>query len=199
MSKLIVCLGYRLEPNDSISPVLINRLLDVVSQYNDNEDFTLLLMGSSLYGDSRKEKISEASVMEKYLRDNFKEKLKGAKMIIEETTASTVEQLCYLKEFIEKEKLDFSNLVIVSSEFFGDRVRLYAEYVFGTIDGIIFIDSIVPAEIREKFQKAEEFKLKEGKKWLMRHEKGNSRRILKEQIEFQNKVIGGETKQPPIS
>jgi hypothetical protein len=147
----------------------------------------------------RENKISEASAMKKYLEENFSGELKGIEVITEEGTSSTVEQLCYLKEFIEKEKLNFPDLIIISSEFFSERVKLYAEYVFGTIDGIIFISSAVPAEIKEKFEKAEEFKLKEGRDWLAGHKKGDDKAILKEQKEFQSGVIKGEIKQPPIS
>ena len=199
MSKLIVCLGYRLELDNSISLVLKNRLLDAIRLCKNNENPVLLLMGSSLYGDMRENKISEASAMKKYLEENFKEELEDIRILTEETTLSTVEQLCYLKDFVEKKKINLSDLVVVSSEFFGDRVKLYAEYVFGKIDGIIFIDSLVPAEIREKFQKAEEYKFKEGVVWLRGHKKGDDKEILKEQKEFQSKVVKGEIKQPPIS
>lgn len=127
MPKLIMCLGYHLEPDNSVHPVLKNRLLDAANFCKSNKNSTLLLMGSSPYGDLRKDKISEASAMKKYLEENFSEELGGTKIITKETTASTVEQLCYLKEFIAKEKLNISDLVVVSSEFFSDRVKLYAE------------------------------------------------------------------------
>ena len=199
MSKLIVCLGYRLGLDNSVPRVLKNRLLDAVNFCKNNNNSILLLMGSSPYGDLRKDKISEASAMKKYLQENFSEKLGGTKIITEETTVSAMEQLCYLKEFIEKEKFNLSDLVIVSSEFFSDRIKLYLEYVFGSIDGIVFIDSLVPVEIKEEFKKAEEYKLSEGIKWLNGHKKGDHQTILKKQREFQNKVIKGEIKQPPIS
>lgn len=199
MSKLIVCLGYHLEKNNSIPPVLKNRLLDAVNFCKSNKNSILLLMGSSPYGDLRKDKISEASAMKKYLKENFSEEIRSAKIITEETTASTVEQLCYLKEFIAKEKLNLSDLVIVSSEFFSDRVKLYAEYILGSIDGIVFIDSLVPAEIKEKFQEVEDYELKEGINWLNIYKKGDDQAILRAQREFQSGVVRGEIKQPPIS
>ncbi|KKQ03878.1 MAG: hypothetical protein US12_C0013G0016 [Parcubacteria group bacterium GW2011_GWA2_36_24] len=199
MSKLIVCLGYHLQLDNSIHPVLKNRLADTANLCSKYKDSMLLLMGSSLYGNLKENKISEASAMKEYLEKNFSAELKNTKIITEETTTSTIEQLCYLKEFIKKGKSNLSDIIIVTSEFFSERVKLYAEYVFGTIDGIIFIDSLVPTEIKEKFKKAEEFKLKEGIHWLEGHKKGDDEGILKEQKEFQSEVIKGEIKQPPIS
>jgi hypothetical protein len=199
MQKLIVCLGYRLRPDNSISPVLQNRLLDVVKLCSSNNVSTLLLMGSSSYGSLKMDKISEAVAMKEFLEKNFSVELAGIKIITEETTKSTVEQMCLLKNFIKKEGLQYSDLIVVSSKFFSDRVKLYAEYVFGTIDGIVFIDSAVSPEMEEEFRKAEEFKLREGKNWLKHHKKGDDRTILKEQRTFQSKVIGGEIGQPPIS
>ena len=199
MPKLIVCLGNRLNPHNSLSPVLINRLLDAVNLCRKNVNPVLLLMGSFPYGDLRKDKISEASAMKRYLEENFKEELKETKIITEETTQSTVEQLCYLKKFIQKEGFNFSDLIIISSEFFSDRVKLYTEYIFGTIDGIIFINSIVPMDMLGKFREAEEFKIKEGQDWLKGQRKGDDETILIEQKKFQDGVIKGEIPQPPIS
>jgi len=199
MPKLIVCLGYHLQLDNSIHPVLKNRLLDAVALCGKNKGSTLLLMGSSPYGDFRKDEISEASAMKEYLEKNFSDKLKGIKILTEGTTRSAVEQLCCLKKFIEKEKLNFSDLVIISSKFFSDRVKLYAEYVFGSVSGIIFVGSRIPPEIADEFKRAEKFKLKEGIKWLKGYKKGDDRVILREQKEFQNKVVKGEIKQPPIS
>lgn len=199
MSKLIVCLGYHLRPDNSVHPVLENRLLDSVELCGKNANSILLLMGSSPYGNSKGNKISEALAMKKYLEEKFNKELKGTRIITEKTTASTVEQLCFLKKFLEEEKINLSDLVIVSSEFFSDRVKLYAEYIFGTINGIIFINSPVPAEIAEEFKKAEEYKLSEGISWLKSHTKGDDQAILKEQKEFQKGVLEGEIKQPPIS
>jgi hypothetical protein len=127
MSKLIVCLGYHLEPDNSISLVLENRLKDTAEICSKNGNSALLLMGSSPYGDSGENKISESSVMKEYLTNNFGEKLQGIKIITEETTTSTVEQICYLKKYMEREKINLSDLVIISSKFFSERVKLYVE------------------------------------------------------------------------
>ena len=199
MSKLIVCLGYSLKPDNSVHSVLENRLIDVVNLCKQNVGFTLLLMGSSRYGDLRQDKISEASAMKDYLDKKFRKALEGVKIITEETTQSTVEQLCYLKKFLEREKINLADLVIVSSEFFSERVKLYAEYIFGTIDGVTFIGSSIPTEMVENFKRAEGHKIAEGKKWLKDIRKGDDEGILKEQKAFQSGVLKGEIKQPPIS
>ena len=102
MSKLIACLGYHLQLDNSIHSVLENRLKDAAELCAKNPNSTLLLMGSSLYGDRRQ--VSEASVMKNYLEENFGKEIKGTKIITEEITLSAVEQLCYLKKFMEREK-----------------------------------------------------------------------------------------------
>lgn len=199
MSKLIVCLGYHLPQDNSIPVILENRLKNVARLCIENPDSTLLLMGSSPYGESGKNKASEASVMKEYLEINFEKNLTYVKIITEETTTSTVEQLCYLKSFLQAQKLNSSDLFIVSSEFFSERVKLYAEYIFGIIDGIIFIESAVPPEARERFKELENEKIKEGIKWLAHIKKGDDATILREQQEFQRKVVVGEIKQPTRS
>lgn len=199
MSKLVVCLGYRLQSDNSISPILQNRLLDVVKLCSSGDVSTLLLMGSSPYGNLKKDKIPEAVAMREFLEKNFNAKFTGIQIVAEETTKSAVEQMCFLKNFIRKNSLQLSDLIIVSSKFFSDRVKLYAEYIFGNIDGIIFIGSTIPLEMEEEFRKAEEFKLQEGRNWLRHYKKGDDKEILKAQREFQDGVIKGEIKQPPIS
>jgi hypothetical protein len=199
MSKFIVCLGYRLPPDNSFPAVLENRLLDAVKLCRENNGSTLLLMGAKRYGDLGEAKISEARAMKEYLEQNFGQELKRVKVLTEESTVSAMEQICYLKKLIEKEKINFSDVVIVSSQFFTERIKLYAEYVFSATDGIIFIGSLVPQEIMEEFKEAEEQKLKDGINWLKSFKKGDDRAILKAQKDFQAKVLKGQMKQPPIS
>jgi len=155
-----------------------------------------LLMGALSYHDLKNFKDSEASLMKEFLENNFNKKIKNIKIIKEEKTTSTVEQLCYLKKFIKKEKYKHTDLIIVSSEFFGNRVKLYVEYILGTKKGITFIESSIPSNLASRFKKVEKGKLVRIKNWFKNHKKGDDKSILKEQKEFQNKVKKGEIVQP---
>jgi len=196
MSKLIVCLGYRLEPDNSINPILKNRLKDTADICAKHKNSTLLLMGAFVYKNARKNTKSEAFVMKKYLQENFTQKIKDIKIITEENTTSTVEQICYLKKIIKKNKFKYSDLIIVSSKFFGNRVKLYVEYIFGTKKGVNFVESAIPKNLEIRFKKIETFKLKQIQDWLKDHKKGDDKRILREQKIFQNKILKGKIKQP---
>jgi hypothetical protein len=193
MAKLIVCLGYNLKPDNSAHPILENRLKDVAEQCKKNPNSVVLLMGSHPYGVSKKDKVSETSVMKRYLEENFSGDLQGVEVTIEEDTKSVIEQLCYLKKFIEQKKLDYSDIVIISSKFFNDRVKLSAEYIFGTTQGITFIESEIPEENIAGFRRIENFKLRDST-WLAKHEKGNDTEILAAHKKFQDRVILGEIK-----
>ncbi len=200
MSKLIVCLGYRLKTDGSISPILENRIKDAVKICVGNENSILLLMGSSPYGNLIKTSVSEASVMNDYIKKNFSEEIKGVKIQIEGNTASAVEQLCYLKKFIEENKLNYSDVTIVSSEFFNERIKLFAEYILGTSKGVNFIGSAVPQDLTEKFKEDEESKFKDAKIWLENnYTKGDHEKILADHKAFQQKVINKEITNHRIS
>ncbi len=188
MAKIIVCLGYHLNSDGSIHPILKNRLKDSVAEIAKNPDSILMLMGSSLYSETDSIKIPEAKAMQKYLENNFSSSLKNTKIITEENSASTIEQLCFLKENIP----NIADLIIISSEFFGNRVRLYAEYIFDVTDGITFIESKLPDDIREKFKEIEANKLAKAIAWLKNHQKGDFQKILEEQKAFQDKVREGK-------
>lgn len=194
MAKLITCLGYNLQSDNSVHPILVNRLKDTVEQCRKNKNSILLLMGSSPFQNSENSVVSEASAMKKYLLSNFNNLPKDIKILTEETTTSTVEQLCYLKKFVETKKLNYPDIIIISSEFFGDRVKLYVEYVFGTTQGIIFVESSIPKDSIAEFKKIEEVKIQQAKTWLKDYKKGDDKTILAEQKVFQNKVIKGKIK-----
>ena len=196
MSKLIVCLGYRLEPDGSISPILKNRLEDTARLCKENINSTLLLMGGFSYHEAEKFKFSESALMNEFLEKNFAKEIEGIKIITEENTTSTVEQICYLKKFMQQEQLNFYDLIVVSSRFFGDRVKLYVEYIFGTNAEIKFIESDVPSDLKKRFKEIEKFKIQVAQDWLKGHIKGDDVTILKEQQKFQMKVKMGEIKQP---
>ena len=189
-------MGYHLQPDGSISPILENRLKDTARLCEENKNSTLLLMGALSYHGPVKFSVSEASLMKEFFEKNFTKEIKYTKITIEENTTSTVEQLCYLKKFSKQEKLNYSDLIIVSSKFFGDRVKLYVEYIFGTNSDIVFIESDIPIDLEDRFREIEKTKLQEVQDWFKGHEKGDDVTILKEQEVFQAKVKKGEIKRP---
>ncbi len=200
MKKLIICLGHRLRKNGSIPKILKNRLVLCADLCSKNPGSILLLMGSYFYQDMDTNLPTEASVMKGYLLEEHGNMLKNTQIITEEKTTSSVEQLCYLRELLDSNTLGLSredlNIIIVSSEFFSNRIKLYIEYIFGTTKGLTLISSKVPKEIRDSFKRAELGKYRKALEWLKRHIKGDYKTILKEQQEFQKKVTEGKIHHP---
>jgi len=192
--KLIACLGYSLKEDNSIHPILENRLRDGVDMCVKNNESTLILMGGAYYKDTKERRISQASVMKKFLDENFKKELENTKIIVEENTASTIEQLCYLRELVDSRKFKFkySDLVIVASKFFVERVKLYSEYIFDADENMTFVGSSVPESIFEQFKNTEENKLKEAQIWLKDYKRGDYKEILNKQKVFQEQVQQGK-------
>jgi len=176
--KLIACLGYSLKEDNSVHPILENRLRDSVNMCVKNNESTLILMGGAYYKDTKERRISQASAMKKFLDENFKEELENIKIIVEENTTSTIEQLCYLRELIDSGefKLKYSDLVLVASKFFIERVKLYSEYIFDT--------------------NTEENKLKEAQIWLKDYKRGDYKEILNRQKVFQEQIQKGKINYP---
>lgn len=202
MKELIVCLGYSLRKNGSLPKILENRLIDCAKLCSRKPRSTLLLMGSHYYSNVNTNLPSQASAMKKYLMGKYVNELRSIKVIIEEETASSVEQICYLKKLLTKDESELSRentkITIVSSEFFNDRVKLYVKYIFGSIKSFAFIPSEVPENMRENFRKVELEKYKKARKWLSGHIKGDSKSILKEQKEFQKKIREGKVNYPSL-
>jgi hypothetical protein len=198
MPKLIACLGYDLKEDNSIDPILENRLRDSVDLCVKNPGSTLLLMGGQHYQDDRKNRVSQAFAMKTFLQTNFFNELKDTKIMVEKNTTSTIEQLCYLKKLIDFKEIefDYSDLVIVSSQFFADRVKLYSEYIFSTDKNIIFIESDIPLGVLGQFKATEEEKLKEAQNWLKDYKKGDYQAILIQHKAFQDLVKKGQINQP---
>jgi hypothetical protein len=196
--KLVACLGYNLKEDNSIHPILENRLRDSVDVCVKNNESVLILMGGVDYRDQGQQKVSQVSVMKKFLDENFKEELENTKIIVEENTTSTIEQLCYLRELIDSGefKLKYSDLVVVASEFFIERVKLYSEYIFNTNENITFIGSDIPESIFEQFKNTEENKLREAQIWLKDYKRGDYEEILNRQKNFQEQVQKGKTNYP---
>ena len=196
--KLIACLGYSLKEDNSVHPILENRVRDSVNMCVKNNESTLILMGGAYYKDTKERRISQASAMKKFLDENFKEELENIKIIVEENTTSTIEQLCYLRELIDSGefKLKYSDLVLVASKFFIERVKLYSEYIFDTNEDITFVGSSVPENIFEQFKNTEENKLKEAQIWLKDYTRGEYKELLNWQKVFQEQIQKGKINYP---
>ncbi len=84
MKKLIVCLGYDLKRDGSISSLLKNRIIDSVNLCRKNPNSTLILMGGFSYRDTRKKSLSQAATMRQYIEKSFDDIVKNTKILIEE-------------------------------------------------------------------------------------------------------------------
>lgn len=198
MSKLIACLGYSLKEDNSVHPILENRLHDSIDVCVNNPNSALILMGGAYYKDTKERRITQASAMKKFLDENFNQELENTKIIVEGNTTSTIEQLCYLRRLIDSKQalFNYSDLVIIASKFFINRVKLYSEYIFNTNEGIIFVGSDVPQDISEQFKNTEEKKFIEAQIWLKNYQKGDFEKILIQQKSFQDMVQKGQINQP---
>lgn len=199
MSRLIVCLGYDLLADGSIPSLLENRLIDSAKLCNENPGATLLLMGNVSYRDAGLGLPTQAQAMRRYLEENFSADLREVDILMEEKTTSSVAQIAYLRELVDASRFAISEdgpVVIVSSEFICERIQLYVDYIFGTTEGFKFIDSKVPDDLRNSLQIAESIKLPQTRMWLNRHAKGDYRSMLKDQAEFEKKILDDEVDYP---
>jgi hypothetical protein len=132
--------------------------------------------------------------MNAYLKKEYPQIVRSTKIVLEEKTTSTVEQICHLRKYLRSPRM-----IIVASDHFSDRVRLYVKYVFGRTKGITIVSSEVPKNIEKKLAALEAEKLKKTKQWLRRHEKGDWRAILREQKVFQSDIQQGKFPAPEIA
>jgi len=197
MTNLVVCLGSDPEDKGIILPVLEERLKDAIKLCVENPGSTLFLMGGHSFRIKDKNVPDQAEEMEKYITKHVPNKLGKVTIILDNEASSTVEQINLLREFIEEEAVEMK-VSIVASEFFVERVKLYAEYILAGLEDaeIGFVASRVPAEDSERFKEIEEGKLAEARKWLSKNKKGDYQTILQEHKEFEQKIIAGEIKHP---
>lgn len=196
MKNLVVCLGYDLNLDGSISQVLENRLAHSVALCRKTSGSTLLLMGAKNFRDET-DLMTQSAAMKGYLMEKYPDILSNTQIVTEETTTSTVEQLAYLREYIGTSKVGSDiEITVVASEIFLERVKLYVEYIFGTNQGFKFLGSKIPNDIRENFERVEIEKLKKAKAWLMNHKKGEYKKIVEEQMAFQQKIVRDNSSHP---
>ena len=193
MKNLIACLAFNPNNDGAILPIMESRLKDIISLCRDNPKAKLVLMGGPTFRDTSTG--NQSLEMKEYIEKSAADILANTETVLTNEGTSTVRELCILREMIEQEGGE-TRLTIVASEFFVDRVKLYAEYIFGNLRNIDFVASEVPAEGREGFQRIEEIKLQKGHEWLDGREKGDYKKILGEQEAFEQKVIRGEIDHP---
>ena len=199
MSLLIVCLGNELAPNGAVPPVLANRLDQAVAFLDEDPTSRMLLMGGASYRDMAVGRHTEASAMRLYLA----RRLQAAalrRVMIEATTASTVEQLCWLRQALDDNLItgidDSTRIVIIASEFFSARVKLYCEYIFNRPMEVV--SAHVPAELTLAWRETESAKLAAAKDWLARFQKGDYQSMLAHQRSWQRLVVDHQADRPQI-
>ena len=110
-----------------------------------------------------------------------------------------MEELCLVREFIDRPNQEiFPHIVIVSSEFFVDRTKVYAEYIFKDLDNFTFVASKIEGQNLDELRRIEEPKQERAVRWLVDnpHQRGDYQTILKEVRAFQAKVVAGEVEHP---
>ena len=192
MTSYIVCLGYDLNADGSIHPVLKSRLGDAIRLCLENKNSTLFLMGGRSFRDKHKKLPSQASVMYDYIKNQAPDVLNSAKVEKEEASTSTIEQLCFLRDHLPTRTTTF----IVGSKYFIDRVKLYVEYIFGDIQRFEFVGSDIPLDLEGEMKKTEALKIDQTRKWLKGHKRGDFKTILAEQKAFQSQIQQKETDFP---
>jgi hypothetical protein len=184
MNEIIFVLGYELTDKLEMHPILIESLKEALKLYNENKERQIIVSGFKPYIHEDLSVPTEASLMSKWLIDhNVSEK----NISKEETTQSSVEQLCWLKEQIEKEKI--SRVYIVCSEFFSNRIKLYSDHIFFNFDiPIEIISASVTKSIAKDFQLIEKEKYIKAKEWLLNIEYGDCKKMLSDMKEYKQKI-----------
>lgn len=194
MKDLIICLGFNPKNDGSILPILEQRLKDCIELCRKNPGSTLILSGGYTFRERDPKGEDQSLLMKKYIEDHAAILLTTTKIITENSYSSTVRELCFLKEFLDNNKAKF-NTIIVASEVFVDRVKLYSEYIFENLDGVSFLASKIP-DSEVSFRRLEKEKFQKGVEWLSGHKKGDYKRILEEQDAYEKKILSGEIEHP---
>jgi len=192
MERVIACLGYALK-GGKVSPILKSRLHDCARLCVKYPHAKLILMGNAPYSRSQGT-TAEARVMLAYLKEQYPQIIPLTKIVLEEKTTSTVEQICHLRKYVGS-----SHVAIVASNHFSDRVRLCVMYIFQETKNITIISSKVPKNLEKKLAALEAEKLVKTKQWLRKHRKGDWRAILREQKAFQKSIQQGKFPAPIIA
>jgi len=194
MKNLVVSLGYNPNDDGEILPILEARLQDAIKLCRENPGTTLLLMGGTTFRNTNPSALNQSLIMKKYIEDNAPDILANTEIITESSALSTVAELAFLREFLQKQSAE--KITVIASEFFVERVKLYSEYIFPEGQEVNFVASQVPTDEKDEFGKIEMDKLEKGRRWLEGHVKGDYQTILREQKEFETKIITGEIKHP---
>ena len=195
MKNVIICLGFNPNDDGAILPILKARLQDAIKLCKANHGSTLILFGGNTFRNKNRDAPDQSLLMKKYIEDNAWSVPKNTTIITERSGSSTVEELCLARKFIDEES-DKVKLTIVTSEFFVNRVRLYARYILNNVGKIKFVASEVRPEDAEGLREIEAHKFTRARGWLARHTKGDYGKILAEQKSFEGIVTSGEVDHP---
>ena len=190
MKKLIACLGYNLNPDGSIPPILQNRLNDSIKLAQDAPGSELLLMGAQSYQDNTTLS-SQASAMFDYVTCATSD-IDVTRIRKEERSTSALQQVFALRDYMSRYEL-----TVVASEYYIDRIRFFAAYLLGQEAIIHFVGSAIPQDQREAFREAEGLKLETARRWLAKHqEAGDHEAIIAEEQAFQDFAKAQLAQQP---
>jgi vancomycin permeability regulator SanA len=192
--EIIFVLGYTLNEDGTIREMLKNRLEDTFKLYKADNTRQIIVTGAIPYTETRIPQKSQAEVMKEYL---INKGINQKAIIIEDKSQSSVEQLCWLHEQIDLQKLASpSKIIVIANEFFDKRVEVYCKYILGPNIKFEVFGSQVPKDVRDDFAKVEADKTLKAINWLQNIEPGNYKQILNEQLSFLQKIVKKEVDYP---
>lgn len=131
MIDAIICLGNTLLDDGTPDWTLQSRLNKTVEAWNQNPNAVLILSGGkSLSSLNKKNVHSEATGMLNYLKENYSEIIEGKKIIIEEDSLTTIDQLCKIKLQILLPR-GFKNIGLVTDEIHMPRATMIIQSILG--------------------------------------------------------------------
>jgi len=190
MAQLIFVLGYTLNKDNTIPSTLKQRLLYAVDLFNKNKNRIIIVTGSKPYTGNMSATKTQASVMKEFL---LNKRIPKEKIFTEDKTQSAIEQLCWLRDKIEKKSFPFdqiNKIYIIASQWFDKRVKIFCKYIlYQSIDYKV-VGVKVDKKIENEFKNTEEEKFKQTQEWFQKEFKyGDYKLILKKQLEFQNNKL----------
>lgn len=124
---LVLCLGKNLNKDNSLDWVLQARVEKAIEVYKNHPEAIMLFSGGKYFLTSDYSS-SEAGAMLTYAVENYPEI--GAKIIIEDESDNTIDQLCRIKKkYIVPKK--WKNIALVSDEFHVLRAGVFLDGILG--------------------------------------------------------------------
>jgi hypothetical protein len=165
--RIIQVLGYSLNKNNTVSPILEQRLLsakNLVEENTKETNYLIIVSGGNPPNEPEK---NQAKKMKQWL---VKRNIPRKKIIEEGESLNTVEQLLYLHDYC-KANQGVNEVIIIGTEGgFKERIELLSKFTIPENIKIAVIGASLPQEIspeeKEQFTMGEQSRLKSLKTQL---------------------------------